>query len=119
LLAHEINHSLQAIHNSLRLVRTAPLQPEEEAEFLQMADEEVERLIGIVTRILEFARPSQRDKQPTDVNDAVEKSLALTHKHLQHQAITLQADLSPGLPPIAATSDELPGAIRFILSPLL
>lgn len=106
-LAHEINNPLQIVHNSLQLMLNLPFGPDKRQEYLQMADAEVERLIEIVTRILEFARPSRRKMQPTDVNDAIEKALALTAKYLQHSHIALQRDLSPALPPVAAAPDEL------------
>jgi PAS domain S-box-containing protein len=106
-LAHEISNPLQAIHNSLRLMLTVSLKPEEEQEALRMADEEVERLINIVTRILDFARPSQQKRRPTDVNEVVKKTLALTRKYFQHQDIVLRQELSPELPHAVATSDEL------------
>ncbi len=106
-LAHEISNPLQGIHNSLQLVLTVPLEPDEEQEYLNMADEEVERLSRIVTRILDFARPTQRRKQAVDVNETIEKTLALTHKYLQHQDIILRKELSPDLPAVAITSDEL------------
>jgi two-component system NtrC family sensor kinase len=71
-----------------------------------MADEEVERLIGIVTRILEFARPSRQRQGAKKVNEIIEKTLALSSKYLQHQNIVIEKELLPD-PPIAATSDEL------------
>jgi two-component system NtrC family sensor kinase len=63
--------------------------------------------MGIVTRILDFARPSRQDRHLIDVNDAIDKTLALTAKHLQHQDIVLQRNFAPDLPPVAATPDEL------------
>jgi len=106
-LAHEINNPLQIIHNSLQLLLTLPFGPDKQQEYLQMASEEVERLVELVTRILDFARPSRRKKQPADVNDAVEKALNLTAKYLQHNDITLHRDLALDLPPVAAVADEL------------
>jgi PAS domain S-box-containing protein len=106
-LAHEINNPLQIIHNSLRIMRTIPLEPDKQQEYLQMADGEVERLMNIVTRILEFARPSRRETQLVDVNDAIEKTLALTNKYLQHQDVVVQRDLVSNLPPVAVSPDEL------------
>jgi two-component system NtrC family sensor kinase len=106
-LAHEINNPLQIIHNSLQLLLTLPFGPDKQQEYLQMASEEVERLVELVTRILDFARPSRRKKQPADVNDAVEKALILTAKYLQHNDITLHRDLALDLPPVAAVADEL------------
>jgi len=106
-LAHEINNPLQAIHNSLHLMLTFPLEPDEQREYLQMANEEVRRLIDMVTRILEFARRPQREIKPTHPNDVIEKVLALANKYLQHRHVVLRRDLSPNLPPVLAAPDEL------------
>ena len=106
-MAHEINNPLQAIHNSLQLVLGFALEPGERQEYLQMADEEVQRLMGLVKRILDFARRPQREMRPTNLNDVVEKVLALANKYLQHRHIALRRDLSPDLPAVIATADEL------------
>jgi len=106
-LAHEINNPLQAIHNGLQLILNFPLEPDEQREYLQLAAEEVERLIDMVTRILEFARPPQQARQPTDVGDIIEKVLALTSKYLQHRNIVLRQDRAPNLPRVMIAPDEL------------
>ncbi len=106
-LAHEINNPLQIIHNSLQLMLTLPLGPDKRREYLHMAAGEVERLMDIVIRILDFTRPSQRGKQPTDVNDVVEKVFALARKYLQHRHVIVRRDLSPDLPAAMAVTDEL------------
>ncbi|MCK4472057.1 MAG: hypothetical protein KAW49_09765, partial [Anaerolineae bacterium] len=106
-VAHEINNPLQAIHNSLQLMLTFALNAEEQEEYLQMADEEVERLISMATHILEFARRPQREMRLTRLNEVVEKVLALTSKYLQHRHIILRQDLSPDVPAVLATPDEL------------
>ena len=106
-LAHEINNPLQAIHNSLHLMLTFPLEPDEQREYLKMANEEVRRLIDMVTRILEFARRPQREMKPTSVNEVIEKVLALANKYLQHRHVTLRRDLAPDLPAALAAPDEL------------
>jgi len=106
-LAHEINNPLQAIHNSLHLMLTFPLEPDEQREYLKMANEEVRRLIDMVTRILEFARRPQREMKPTSVNEVIEKVLALANKYLQHRHVTLRRDLAADLPAALAAPDEL------------
>ena len=106
-LAHEINNPLQAIHNSLQLILAFPLEPEEQQEYLEMADEDVERLIDIVGRMLDFARKPQQEKKPTAVNDVIEKTLKLSNKYLQHSNIVLKKNLSSELPVVMATPGEL------------
>jgi len=106
-LAHEINNPLQAIHNSLQLMLTFPLEPDEQREYLQMASEEVERLMRLVARMLDFARRPRKGMKPTSLNDVIEKVLTLCSKYLQHHRVTLRRDLAPDLPPVLANADEL------------
>ncbi len=106
-LAHEINNPLQAIHNSLQLMLTFPLGPQEQRDYLKMADGEVERLIGLVTHMLDFARRPQREMYPTDLNDVVEKVLNLSGKYMQDHNIVLLRDLPPDLPRSMAVPGEL------------
>ncbi len=106
-LAHEINNPLQAIHNGLQLMLNFPLDPDEQLEYVNMANEEVERLIDMVDRILNFARCPQQQMKPANLNDIVKRVLRLVDKYLQHSRIRLHRDLSPNLPLIAATPSEL------------
>lgn len=106
-LAHEINNPLQAIHNSLQLMLSFELEAQEQQEYLQIAAEEIERLMGLVGRILEFARPPQRETRRTNPNKVVEKVLALAGKYLQHRHVAVKRDLSSSLPLPLAAPDEL------------
>ncbi|RMF27182.1 MAG: histidine kinase, partial [Chloroflexi bacterium] len=106
-IAHEINNPLQAIHNSLHLIMRPNLSPEKRYRYLMMAQEEVERLIDIVRRMLEFYRPSRGRIVPTDVNKVVENVLVLTNKRLQHGRIRVHTDLDPSLPRLPAVPDQL------------
>ncbi|HHS97939.1 MAG TPA: GAF domain-containing protein [Chloroflexi bacterium] len=106
-LAHEINNPLQAIHNSLQLILTFPMEPDEQREYLQIAAEEVKQLMKLVARMLDFARRPRRNMRPTQVNDLVERTLALCNKYLQHHRVAVQRNLAPDLPLVQASPDEL------------
>jgi len=106
-IAHEINNPLQAIHNCLHLTLKKPLNEEKKTRYLGMAQEEVERLITIVQRMLEFYRSSRGGMAPTDVHTIIENVLALSSKRLQHGKITVTKKLTPDLPAINAVSDQL------------
>ncbi len=106
-LAHEINNPLQAIHNSLQIMISFDLDPQEQQEYLQMADEDVERLIKMVGRMLDFARRPEQEKKRVDVNHVVERTLKLSSKYLQHSDVVLRRDLAPDLPPVLGTPGEL------------
>jgi two-component system NtrC family sensor kinase len=106
-LAHEINNPLQAIHNTIHLAMTDRLPPEKRSEYLDMAQKEVERLIEIVQRMLEFYRPSKGGVIQTDVNRVLQDALAIAGKRLQHGHIQVHAHLAEGLPLIPAVPDQL------------
>ena len=106
-IAHEINNPLQAIHNCLHLTLKKPLNEEKKTRYLGMAQEEVDRLITIVQRMLEFYRPSREGMAPTDVHAIIENVLALSSKRLQRGRITVTKKLASDLPNISAVSDQL------------
>ncbi len=106
-LAHEINNPLQSIHNCLYLVLNRTLPDDKQGYYLNMAQTEVERLITLVQRTLEFYRPSQGRRVSTHVNRLIENVLALAHKQLEHSDITVETHLPGDLPEIAVLPDQL------------
>lgn len=106
-LAHEINNPLQAIHNSLEMMLSFPLDPEEQQTYLQMADEEIKRLIQMVNRILDFSRRPQEEMQPQDINRIAQKVLQLAHKYLQHRHVSSQTSFAPNLSPVRGDATTL------------
>jgi signal transduction histidine kinase/DNA-binding response OmpR family regulator len=106
-LAHEINNPLQAIHNSLQTMLAFDLPPKRREEYLQIADEEVERLIDMVKRIVSFSRPTEQKLWRLDINQVIQKVLDLSKKYLQHRHVTSQTDLNADLPPVKGNPTEL------------
>jgi signal transduction histidine kinase/DNA-binding response OmpR family regulator len=106
-IAHEINNPLQAIHNCLHLVLNRPLTDEKKLRYMQMAQEEVERLITIVTRTLDFYRPSKGRLALMQVNTLVESVLALAGKRLEHGRVRVRRKLAVDLPPLSIVPDQL------------
>lgn len=106
-IAHEINNPLQAIHNSLHLSRHEGLGSDKRLQYLSMAQAEVQRLIEIVQRMLDFYRPSRGGMVPSDINSIVENMLALAHKRLQHGAVHVHTRLVPDLPFVSVVPDQI------------
>ncbi|MBN2391945.1 MAG: response regulator [Anaerolineae bacterium] len=105
-LAHEINNPLQAIQNSLHLALHQGLEEEKRRQFLEMAQQEVTRLVQIVRRMLDFYRPSSA-MQSLDVNRPVEDALAIAGKRLQQARIEVVSRLSSNLPPTRGAPNQL------------
>lgn len=106
-LAHEINNPLQAIHNGLQILLTFPTEPEEQREYLEVTAHEVERLIEMVGRILDFSRRPKLEMEELAINDVVGTVLLLANKYLQHRRVALEQNLAPDLPPVWGASDVL------------
>lgn len=106
-LAHEINNPLQAINNCVHLVVNRPLSDEKKKYYLGLAQTEVERLITLVQRTLEFYRPSQGRTTATDVNHLIENVLALSNKRLEHGRIQVRTQLQRDLPLLEVVPDQL------------
>jgi two-component system, NtrC family, sensor kinase len=105
-LAHEINNPLQAVQNSLHLARHQGLNAEKRQSFLDMAQNEVNRLIQIVRRMLDFYRPSSTT-QTLNLNRPVEDALAIARKRLEQSHVEVEAQLATDLPPVQGTSNQL------------
>ncbi len=108
-IAHEINNPLQAIHNSLHLLNNRPLSEEKRQLYLTMAQEEVDRLITIVQRMLDFYRPARDGvgMRPTDLHELLDSVLALINKQLQTCHIRVVRDWASALPRVLAIGNHL------------
>lgn len=106
-IAHELNNPLQALQSCIYLVadRTDPDDPNR--PYLDIAREELDRVARIVKRMVDFYRPANEGRIPTDVNALLENVVALLGKQLQQGNIEVDLKLAPNLPLIVATGDHL------------
>ncbi len=106
-LAHEINNPLQALRSGFHLLLNPQATEEKKQNYLKVANREVERLIGIVERVLGFYRPSADRMEPTDINAILDETLLLAGKNLEHSQVVVQRQLADDLPPVEAVADQL------------
>jgi len=106
-LAHEINNPLQSISSSMELVLDFPLEEQERQEYLEAVRQEIERLMSVTGRILDFARPLRTEREAISMGDVVRYALSLAGKQLQHSHININLDLPEDLPPVVVSRDEL------------
>lgn len=106
-IAHELNNPLQAIQNCLHLIIHRSLGEGKRYKYLNMAQEEVERLISTVQRMLDFYRPSPKQHHATDGREVVEDVLALADKQLQRGGVRVHTRFDPNVPPLNAIKNQL------------
>jgi signal transduction histidine kinase/putative methionine-R-sulfoxide reductase with GAF domain len=106
-IAHEINNPLQALENCLHLVGRHELSQELRENYLHLAQDELIRLMNTVRRMLEFYRPGNMDRKPTDINEVLLKTLDLAKNQLEDSSIKVFLDLSEQLPLTLVVRDQI------------
>ncbi len=100
-LAHEINNPLQALRSSISLLANDVHADEKTMRYVSIADREVQRLIQLVRRMLDFYRPAGEERDLVDVNDLLEDTLALASKQIEHSGISVVREFAEALPLVA------------------
>ncbi|MDY7230625.1 ATP-binding protein [Hyalangium rubrum] len=104
-LAHEIRNPLGAIKGAAQCLDPKQL-PGEDGEFLEVIVEEVNRLNGVVTAFLDYARPLKQNFGPTDLNEVVTRTMRLIQNDVPAQMeLAVQLDLT--LPRVDADAEQL------------
>ena len=74
---------------------------------LNLLEEGFTRIGSTVRNLLDLNRPGQSGKQPTDLNHVIRTTTALVHDHLEKNRIRLDLQLSPEIPPLVASPQQL------------
>jgi signal transduction histidine kinase/CheY-like chemotaxis protein len=89
-IAHEINNPLQSVQNCLHLVGRNQLGSDERQKYLKVAEDELERLMSVVQRMLDYYRPGVRDRQLVEVDDLINRVLLLLEEQLRRNRINVE-----------------------------
>ncbi|MDZ4674511.1 MAG: ATP-binding protein [Gemmatimonadota bacterium] len=108
---HEINNPLATIGACVAAIEGrvgASAGPQVE-EYLRVIEREVERCTRIVDGLLDFSRPksSVRQKVEADLNTLIEETLFLLKHHQRFRRLAVNRELSVGLPPVLADSEQI------------
>ncbi len=105
-IAHEINNPLGGILIYSHLLLEETKENDNQAETLKKIIKETSRCKNIVKGLLEFARPKEPEMAPTDLNEVINKALAIFERQALFQNIKIQKDFSD-LPRIVADGFQL------------
>jgi signal transduction histidine kinase len=106
-IAHEINNPLQAIQNSLHLLANRSLPDEKRARYFGMAQEQVERLVSLVQRMLNFYQPAREGMRPTAIHPLLEQVLRMSAEQMQQSEIVVEREWAEGLPRVMGIASHL------------
>ena len=113
-IAHELNNPLTTIMGNIQLLLGRGLQPAAVSEARRIY-QEAERARRIVKNLLYFARENKPDRSVVNLNEMVERTLALRSYELKLKNIRVQTDLAPNLPKTMADSYQLQQVILNLL----
>lgn len=108
--AHEINNPLQSVQGCLTLTREALQErhePQAIARYLDVVENEIDRIATIVSRMRDFYRPSGQEMRATNVPAVLDEVLELSRQQLEHNHIEVRRQVAPNLPHIEANPDHL------------
>ena len=105
-IAHEINNPLQGVRNCFHLATRDDIPSEMRKKYLDMTQQELERLMTTVQRMLDFYRPSAEFK-PVQVLDLLEHVLNLLGQQLHDRNIRVTTSWPARLPSVRAISNQI------------
>ncbi len=114
-IAHEVNNPLQAMRNCLALAGRKDVSPKKSEEYLDMARDELERLLKTMRQMLNFYRPSAVNRDQTTLAELLAAGLALLENQIARQGIHLDLRLEPDLPPVFVVSNQIQQVILNVI----
>lgn len=106
-VAHEIRNPLGVIRASAAMVRESFDPREDPHRALGFICEEIDRLEGLISGLLTFARPTEIKKQTVAFEKLVERAISLARSEASAHGVELETRFEPGLPPIEGDPDLL------------
>ncbi|HJW91690.1 MAG TPA: ATP-binding protein [Anaerolineales bacterium] len=108
-IAHEINNPLTAIIANTQLLRREPGLEKDVQESLELIEVAGARAAQVVRNLLDLARKDQYNFEPANVNQSIDKALALLQHEFLSRSIQLVFDKGEALPEIMISPEHMQG----------
>ena len=109
-LAHEIRNPLASIEGAIDIVERTGSE-ERRVEFLGIMRKETRRLNGLLTNLLDFARPRAPQMRPTRIESIVKSVVDLIAHNAQQRGIRLESKIAPDLPLVECDAEQITQAL--------
>ena len=106
-VAHQINNPLGGILLFARLLLEEYELPEEAQNDVKRILRDAARCRDTVRELLEFARQTQHEMSPLDINRAISRTLYLLESQTLFQNIDIRSELDPQLPSVMADGQQM------------
>jgi two-component system sensor histidine kinase HydH len=105
-LAHEIRNPLGSMKGAAQYLRSEE-KNEEHQRLLDVIIEEVDRLNGVVSQFLNYAKPYQLNRKTQWLNPLVEKTVSIIRANNLQENMAIEQDLHPDLPPVHIDAEQM------------
>jgi two-component system sensor histidine kinase HydH len=106
-VAHEVRNPLGVIRASAAMVQESFDPHEDPHRALGFICDEIDRLEGLISGLLTFARPTEIETQTLAFDKLVERAITLARSEASSHGIELETTLDSGLPQVAGDPDLL------------
>lgn len=115
-VAHEINNPINSIINYAQITHDESGSNSEAAQISGRIIKEGNRIAGIVSSLLSFARKGGEEKVPTSLYEIISDTLALTGAQLRKDGIKLDVNMRPDLPLVVVNQGQIQQVLLNLIS---
>lgn len=105
--AHEIRNPLGSIEGAIEILRRPELPEATRQEFGKLAQDEANRLKGLLTQFLEFARPQTPRRRPTDLAVLLESVRVLVAETAKMGGTRIRIESRDNLPTLMIDPEQM------------
>ena len=106
-LAHEIRNPLGSVEGAMQILCRPGLPPETRQEFGELGQKEVNRLKGLLTNFLDFARPQTPKRSPTEPSQLLESVGRLAAETAKMSGVQLRLEAAADVPAISLDPEQM------------
>jgi signal transduction histidine kinase len=105
-LAHEIRNPLGSIKGAAQYLQSE-VESDESRKLLDVIVEEADRLNGVVSQFLNYAKPYRLNLKAQDINPVIEKAVSVIRANNLSERIVIETDLNPTLPLVDVDAEQM------------
>jgi signal transduction histidine kinase len=106
-LAHEIRNPLGSVEGAVQILRRPELPTDTRNEFGNLAQKEINRLKGLLTDFLDFARPQTPKRVPTEPGELLEAVGKLAAETAKMSGIQVQVESLGGVSTVSVDPEQM------------
>ncbi len=106
-IAHEFGNPIIGIRNFLKGIQKTTTFDQDDAELLQLAIQECQRVKDLISNLQNFNRPTTGAMAPMDLHQAINYMLLFCKKGFKEKRIVVRKKFDPALPMIHAVHDQI------------